>query len=733
LKNNLLPSIRDASESVSKVALGLMGTVAVIACVSLLFASASGNTLQDLTRIGIAASTLGGCAVAYVLGSRGQLRLGLALAFFSMYASITAHAVLAKFGIHAYLVGSLSMVIFGCYMLIGRMAGHTAAVIAFVTIFALYTAGEAGAFGTRERWPIPARNVLIVYTILYALATVTGLRYSEYFSMAMRELEKQSQHFRTAFLALPYGCMISADGRVVLANEIYKKHMGIDLASELAGTPMLDIALPENREKLKTRLAAAAKLKPNDFLPIDQVSIRGPSGTKTIQLSTRSIELASGAALLTVTTDVTEQIGTLEALAREREKAVAASQAKGTFLATMSHEIRTPLNAVIGLTALMRTEILDDETRARYLGLVADSSQTLLQLLNNVLDISRIESGKLELNSEPVDIRALCKMIGHTYTALAAAKSIIFDVRTAEDVPQFILGDSLRLKQVVGNLISNAIKFTHEGSVALRAGAIGDKVEIIVEDTGIGISEETRLRLFHPFAQADSNTTREYGGSGLGLALCRELVLLMGGTIDVESEPGRGSRFRILLPAASLRGSSQTNAEALATPLPSARRPSVWVIEDDELNALVIQAMLSASRAAPEIFADASVAIERCQSSMPPDMVLLDVCTSATNGFDFVQRARALDCMKNVPLIAYTSAPINKNDARLAAAGFSDLLCKPCTQGEVTSVLARWLKEPLDQANPGLLAQVEKHKKAVGERGQHEHKTSHRSAGGQPG
>jgi PAS domain S-box-containing protein len=686
----LIPSLLDANAVVSRVALGMLASVSILACVAILFADHSGNSPVDNSRTAVAVVALLGSVIAYIFGTRGRLRLGLGLALGSIFSAATAHAILSGYGIHAYLVGSFCLIIIACYLLISRLAGHVATAIGFTTLISLFAAEMAGLIGGNYHWPIPARNVFLVYCTMYAIAAVTGYRYSDYFAALLDELAKQSQQFRTAFLALPMGCMISRDGTILLANEIYLGQSGIDRNQTLTGVSLLDLAGPEYRERVAERIAQGMRLPEGGQLPVERFSIRHADKMRTYETTTRRIRLADGPALLTVATDVTEHNAALGELGVERERAVAANQAKGTFLAMMSHEIRTPLNAVIGLTEIMRHEKLDEATQKRFLSLVAESSNTLLQLLNNALDMSRAASGKLVLEHEPIDLRALCEAIGHTYATLVETRNIEFRVAIEPNVPAYILADSLRLKQVIGNLVSNAIKFTSAGFVVLRARASKAEIVIEVEDSGIGIRKEDQAKLFATFSQANSATTREYGGSGLGLALCRELVQLMGGTISATSDPGKGSIFTLSIPAMLPEETADTRTVEPADPPTPAMHGTVLVVEDNEVNSLVVKAMLALAGASPVTCTNGAAALAHCAKGAP-DLVLLDLNMPEMDGFECAKRLRELAGMQKVPIIAFTAMPIDLEDPRIGGAGIDDVLNKPVTKQALSAMLVRWM------------------------------------------
>ncbi|HRD29569.1 MAG TPA: ATP-binding protein, partial [Caulobacter sp.] len=242
----------------------------------------------------------------------------------------------------------------------------------------------------------------------------------------------------------------------------------------------------------------------------------------------------------------------LQDLTLARDRAEAANVAKSQFLANISHEIRTPMNGVLGMAQIMDRGDLAP-TQRQHLAVIRESGATLLTLLNDVLDLAKIEAGKLEIEREEADIGAAVTAVCGTFAGLAGEKGLAFDLAIDPEADGVWRIDAMRIKQVLGNLIANAVKFTSEGRVSVQVRATADGLAFAVSDTGAGIAPERVADLFAKFNQLDASTTRQFGGTGLGLAICRELVELMGGEMAVESEPGRGSCFSFRLPAEPVR------------------------------------------------------------------------------------------------------------------------------------------------------------------------------------
>ena len=378
--------------------------------------------------------------------------------------------------------------------------------------------------------------------------------------------------------------------------------------------------------------------------------------------------------------DISVLMATERKLEESKEAAESASRAKSAFLASMSHEIRTPMNAVLGLTRLVLDGRLAPEQR-EYLTTARSSGEHLLGLIEQILDLSRIEAKKLDLHPAPVDLRSLVAEVLGLLSQQAEKKGLRLESRVDDAVPVWVSGDPLRLRQVLLNLAGNAVKFTASGSVRIEVGPQpggGDRLLVRVVDTGIGLSEEERTRVFDRFTQADESTTRKFGGSGLGLAISSELVALMEGEIGVESTPGAGSTFWFTarLPA--------TDAPAPALPPamdpPGAKRSRrVLVVEDNTVNMLVVTRTLARFGHQAEGATTGAEALEKIEAGPPFDIALLDLHMPDIDGVDLAQRIRAgeAETGKRLPLYALTADARSETEKACREAGMDGFLTKP--------------------------------------------------------
>jgi PAS domain S-box-containing protein len=392
--------------------------------------------------------------------------------------------------------------------------------------------------------------------------------------------------------------------------------------------------------------------------------------------------------------DVTEREAAQAALTRALGEAEAASRAKSAFLATMSHEIRTPLNGTLGMIRLALDTPREDPRREEFLQHAAASAATLAGIIGDVLDLSRIEAGKLQLESAAFDLRELLHTIERAQRPLAEARGLTFTLKVDRALQPRRRGDELRLRQMIVNLVGNALKFTERGRIEVRASALpGGELRLEVEDTGVGIPLDVQARLFRPFVQADATTTRRYGGSGLGLSICRELATLMGGRIGVHSQPGEGSLFWIEVPLAVVRDDEGADAPRDATqPLTGLR---VMVVEDNPVNMMIAVETLRRWGAEAIEAADGTEAVQHLGDPQHGcHVVLMDMHMPTMNGAQATQALRAMPHNRRLPIVALTAAALSSEQQQALEAGMDDFVAKPIDPQVLLAVLQRMVTRP---------------------------------------
>jgi len=368
------------------------------------------------------------------------------------------------------------------------------------------------------------------------------------------------------------------------------------------------------------------------------------------------------------------------------------------FLANMSHELRTPLNAILGFSRLLKNDPTVSEAQQRTLGIIGRSGDHLLALINNVLDMARIEAGKSAVERAPFDLRAAMRDVAELLRQRAEAKGLTLDLELPEGLPQAVVADERKLRQVVMNLVGNAIKFTSKGGVklalAIRASQEGERTTLVidVEDSGAGIAVADHQRIFEPFVQLEQKTDQQ--GTGLGLTITRQFVELMGGTIQVESEPGRGSRFRVELPveaAADGRVAPAGDSEGCMSRLePGQPQCRVLIVEDQPTNALLLRGLLEQAGFQVRVALDGAQGVEAFES-WRPHFIWMDWRMPVMDGLEATRRIRALDGGRDVKIAALSASVFKEERDQVLAAGVDDFVAKPVQFSAIYDCMARLL------------------------------------------
>jgi len=394
-----------------------------------------------------------------------------------------------------------------------------------------------------------------------------------------------------------------------------------------------------------------------------------------------------------------------EQLSVARDRAEQGARAKSEFLATMSHELRTPMNGVLGMAQLLLHTPLNDEQAARV-HMLRKSGEALLRIINDVLDFSKIEAGKLSIESHPFDVHGILEEVRETLNSAADVVGLSLTVHVEASCPRHVMGDAGRVRQVLFNLVGNAIKFTDRGRVSIVARGSGTQqdptVWIDVQDTGIGMSTETVARLFAPFTQADGSATRRHGGTGLGLAISRRLAEMMGGTITVASTLGEGSCFTLALPlpAASARergsggatwgafASAGVDRQETTVPETDGRGIRVLVAEDNMVNQIVAVSLLAHLGCTVDVASDGREAVQRWSDGVY-DLIFMDIQMPEMDGLEATRHIRAAeDATHRVPIVALTANAMHEDRGVCLEAGMDEHIAKPVTEEALLGALA---------------------------------------------
>jgi len=537
------------------------------------------------------------------------------------------------------------------------------------------------------------------------------------------------QRDAVALLSLVSDLVIVLDGerRVTGANAAVERRLGF-LASALVGRPVVELASPASRPALEGLLREAfetgAVARRSREVELRLLQCDGGELPAVVALhvfegreDTPLVLIAHDASerrKLRAEQDRAEQLEEANSALREAMlHAERTTRVKSEFLANVSHEIRTPMTAILGFT----DELLDEAVRSQApretqeaLRTIRRNGDYLLTLLNDILDLSKIESGRLDLERvvySPVDV---VQDVARLMRVRADAKAIRFEVEFATELPARIEGDPTRVRQILINLVGNGIKFTDLGAVrlvvSLRELAAGPRIVFEVVDTGIGISPADRAKLFRPFRQADGSTTRRYGGSGLGLTISKHLCELMDGTIELESDPGRGTTFRVSLPTGPLAGVERvrpahesddpaTGVALRATPRLTGR---VLLVEDGRDNQLLVRRLLGKAGLETEVCENGQQAVERVLAARaggePFDLILMDMQMPIMDGYTATRLLRSRG--HHGPIVALTAHAMDTERARCLACGCDDFATKPIDREAFYALLARHLADAKD-------------------------------------
>jgi PAS domain S-box-containing protein len=432
----------------------------------------------------------------------------------------------------------------------------------------------------------------------------------------------------------------------------------------------------------------------NDKL-LGVLNVYVPAGHPEIQEEKEFLKAISNTLAGVITRKVGEQD-----LKAAKEAAEIANQAKSDFLATISHEIRTPLNGIMGMTELLMEKHLSSKKQF-YVEMIKTSGESLLRVINDVLDLSKIEAGEINLEEIIFDLRDTRRELRDLFGELATKKGIRFRTRISQNVPKFVIGDQHRVHQILINLLSNAMKFTERGEISLRIKSVEKQgkswIVFNIEDTGIGIHQEVQDTLFQPFTQADTSTTRKFGGSGLGLTICKKLTSLMHGEISLKSELGKGSCFVVTLPIRKSESEPVTVAPAKKLEKISfSKKTQILVVEDNIVNQRLFQIILKNMGIKTEVASNGVEALAMLDKN-EYDMVMMDCHMPEMDGFAATSAWRAKEVLQpkktKTPIIAVTANAMRGEKERCLGVGFDAFLTKPIDKTELQKMLMFYIDE----------------------------------------
>ncbi|MCK4569616.1 MAG: PAS domain S-box protein, partial [Bacteroidales bacterium] len=446
---------------------------------------------------------------------------------------------------------------------------------------------------------------------------------------------------------------------------------------EFMGKRILDVALPEDIKKRGFEKMKEA-LKTGEIV-IDEMAFQGPDGLNYYEA--RYIPIGKDE-VLDIIRDITDRKQNEENLRKAKEAAEQANKTKGEFISNISHEIRTPLNSIIGFSEML-TGHLENLRLKEYAGSIRSAGNSLLMLINDILDLSKIEAGRLDISLEAVELRSLITEISQIFAVKVAKKNLDFVVDVHDDVPYWLMLDKIRIRQVLFNLIGNAVKFTEKGFVRLVVKLIDSETPggnrdllIKVEDSGIGIPKESHEAIFDSFVQLDIRADHTMEGTGLGLSITKRLVEMMKGSISLESTPGEGTSFNVILKDVSVADRKADKKGKSEKPCTAFSGKRILLVDDSDINRRFVKDNLEDCGAIVREAENGVEALERT-GSFNPDLILMDIMMPVMDGYEAVNKLKADKALSGIPVLAITALAMKEDIERISRSGFDDFLIKP--------------------------------------------------------
>lgn len=557
-----------------------------------------------------------------------------------------------------------------------------------------------GTFALYHRKPCSPKSSEI--TLIHQLAQLVGIaiesdtrdaalktyrdNLEQQVAIRTRELENLTHYNRTLFETSPVGLLLAeTSGKIIDANPAYLKIIGYTEA-EAESLSFWQIT-PVDYAELELLLLNSLK-KTGRYGPYEKQYLHKDGHRIPVQLSTRFIEHNGRQCVWSAVEDITARKAVENALMTAKHKAEAATTAKSEFLANMSHEIRTPLNAVLGLARIGKRGT-SPEKAVEIFQLISNSGHILFRVLNDILDFSKIEAGKLTLDIQPFNLLATLKNTTNLMKHQIEDKGLAFELNLANNLPEWVKGDALRLQQILLNLLSNAIKFTEKGKIKLHVEKKDNGIQFRLSDTGIGMTESQMAQLFQPFKQADSSTTRRYGGTGLGLSISFSLALMMGGELQAKSRLGAGSEFSLALDLKPTTTATEARLKEVSSNMPALQGINILVAEDIEVNRLVLDDMLIQEGAHATFAENGQQLLDRVnrQSTNTFDIVLMDIQMPIMDGHEATQNLRKI--APSLPVIGLTAHALTAEKNRCLASGMVEHITKPVDRDELVNAILK--------------------------------------------